>query len=67
MWKRRLQNKVGEVRKDLSQLEASKDKDISHWTFRHWERLERKYSIRVKGLNVVIEELKQDYCYCSKS
>ena len=35
--------------------------------FRHWERLERKYSIRVKKLNVVIEELKQDYCYCSKS
>ena len=42
MWKRRLQNKIKEVRKDLSQLEASKDKDISHWTFRNWERLERK-------------------------
>ena len=41
MWKR-LQNKIKEVRKDLSQLEASKDKDISHWTFRNWERLERK-------------------------
>ena len=26
---------------------------------RHWERLERKYSIRVKRLNLVIEELKQ--------
>ena len=45
MWKRRLQNKIKELRKDLSQLEASKDKDISN--FRHWERLERKYSIRV--------------------
>ena len=56
MWKRRLQNKIKELRKDLSQLEASKDKDISN--FRHWERLERKYSIRVKRLNVVIEELK---------
>ena len=54
---RRLQNKVKELRKDLSQLEASKDKDNS--TFRHWEKLERKYSIRVKRLNVVIEELKQ--------
>ena len=40
MWKRRLQNKIKEFRKDLSQLEASKDKDISN--FRHWERLERK-------------------------
>ena len=57
MWKRRLQNKIKELRKDLSQLEASKDKDISN--FRHWEKLERKYSIRVKRLNVVIEELKQ--------
>ena len=33
------------------------DKDITN--FRHWERLERRYSIRVKRLNVVIEELKQ--------
>ena len=57
MWKRRLQNKIKELREDLRQLEASKDKDISN--FRHWERLERKYSIRVKRLNVVIEELKQ--------
>ena len=57
MWKRRLQNKIKELRKDLSQLEASKDKGISN--FRPWERLERKYSIRVKRLNVVIEELKQ--------
>ena len=57
MWKRRLQNKIKELWKDLSQLEASKDKDISN--FRHWERLERKYSIIVKRLNVVVEELKQ--------
>ena len=53
----RLQNNIKELRKDLSQLEASKDKGIS--CFRHWEILERKYSIRVKRLNVVIEELKQ--------
>ena len=52
-----MQNKIKELRKDLSQLVASKDKDISN--FRHWERLERKYSIRVKRLNFVIEELKQ--------
>ena len=57
MWKRRLQNKIKELRKDLRQLETSKDKDISN--FRHRERLERKYSIRIKRLNVVIEELKQ--------
>ena len=50
-------NKIKEPRKDLSQLEASKDKHISN--FRHWERLERKNSIRVKRLNVVIEKMKQ--------
>ena len=55
--KRRFQNKITELRKDFSQLEALQDKDITN--FRHWERLERKYSIRVKRLNVVIEELKQ--------
>ena len=42
---------------DLSQLEALKNKDVSN--LRHWKRLERKYSIRVKQLNVVIKELKQ--------
>ena len=57
MWKRRLQNKIKELRKDVSQLEASKDKGSSN--FRHWERLERKYNIRVKRLNVLVEELKQ--------
>ena len=57
MWKRRLQNKIKELRNDLSRLEASEGKDISN--SRHWERLEKKYSIRVNRLNVVIEELKQ--------
>ena len=33
IWKRRLQNKIKELRKDLSQLEASKCKGISN--FRH--------------------------------
>ena len=56
MWMR-LQNKIKELGKNLSQLEASKDKDISN--FRHWKRLERKYSTRVKRLNVAIEELRQ--------
>ena len=40
MSKRRLQHKIKELRKDLSQLDASKDKGISN--FRRWERLERK-------------------------
>ena len=31
MWKRRFQNKIKELTKDSSQLEASKGKDIRHW------------------------------------
>ena len=54
MWKRRLQNKIKELRKNLNLLEAPKDKDISN--FRHLQRLERKYSIRLKRLNVATEE-----------
>ena len=53
----KVESKIKELRKDLSQLEAFKDKYISN--FRHWERLGGKYSIRVKRLNVVIQELKQ--------
>ena len=55
MWKRRLQNKIKELRKVLSQVERSKD--ISN--FRHRERLEGKKSIRVKRMNVANDELKQ--------
>ena len=57
MWRRRLQNKIKELRKDLSQLESSKDKEVGD--VKHWQTLERKYSTRVKALGVVIEELKQ--------
>ena len=57
MWRRRLQNKIKEMRKDLNQLESSKDKERSN--VRHWQTLERKYSIRVKTLGVVIKEMKQ--------
>ena len=56
MWRRRLQNKIKELRKDLSQLESSKDKEVSN--VRHCQTLERKYCIRLKTLGVVIEELK---------
>ena len=56
MWRKRLQNKIKKPRKDLRQLESSKDKEVSN--VRHWQT-ERKYSIRVKPLGVVIEELKQ--------
>ena len=40
MSKRRLQKKIKELRKDFSQLEASKDKDINN--LRHWESFGKK-------------------------
>ena len=40
MWKRKFQNKIKELRKDLSQLETSKDKGISN--FRHWKKIRKK-------------------------
>ena len=57
LWRRRLQNKIKELRKDLSQLESSKDEEVSN--VRRWQTLERKCSIKLKTLSVVIEELKQ--------
>ena len=56
-WKRRLQNKIKELRRDLSQLESSVDKECSNVI--QWQTFERKYSIRVKRLGVVNEKLKQ--------
>ena len=53
MWKKRLQNKIKESRKDLIQLEALRDKDISN--FKHWQRLERKSIIRVKRLMLLLK------------
>ena len=40
MWKIMLQNKIKELKKDFSQLETSKNKDISN--FRHCKRPEKK-------------------------
>ena len=54
IWKRRLQNKIKEFRKNLSQLESSEVMEV-----RHWQTLERKYNIRAKTLSVIIEQLKQ--------
>ena len=57
MWRRKLQNNIKELKKDLRQLKSSKDKEVSN--IRYQQTLERKYSIRVKTMGVVTEELKQ--------
>ena len=57
LWSRSLQNKIKELRSDLSQIESSKDKELNN--LRHCQTLEGKYSITIKSLVVVTEELKQ--------
>ena len=52
MWRKRLQNKIKKPRKDLRQLESSKDKEVSN--VRHWQT-ERKYNIRVKQLVLLLK------------
>ena len=52
IWKRRLQNNMKEFRKDLSLLEASKDKGISN--FRHWEILEKKKNIALDKRDLML-------------
>ena len=49
MRKRRLKNKIKELRKDLSQLEASKDKDTSN--FRHFFFYINIYTLNKKNYN----------------
>ena len=55
MWTR-LQYKTKELGKDLSQLESSKDEEVSNRI--HWPTLKKKYNIRVKTFDVIIAELK---------
>ena len=50
MWQRRLQNKIKELWKDLSQLESSKDKEVSN--VRYWQT---ENTVKILG---AIEELK---------
>ena len=58
-WKRRIENDIGKLRKDLSRIEA--------WFKGNWKNgkqqekldLKKKYSLRAKGFKTVMEELKQ--------
>ena len=56
-WKRRIQGKISELRKDISHLEEWNKERMSKERIKN--NLEHKYSVKKKGLKVVIEELKQ--------
>lgn len=56
-WKERLQRKVKAIQKDLSRVILSRGRPCDDGMRK---RLEKKYNIKRKGFDVVIEELKQD-------
>ena len=56
-WKVRLLKKAKEIRQDLSRVTESRERDLEDPMKR---RLTKKYKIKTKGFDVVIEELKQN-------
>ena len=56
-WKKRIQLKINQLRRDLSRIEKIKNGELKK--DRIGDSLKEKYHIRKKGINCVIEELKQ--------
>ena len=55
-WKRRLQQSIQELRKHIIILERKKRGEMKKKE--KYKVIEHKYSVKKKGLNVVLEELK---------
>ena len=56
-WKRRIVSDIKQIQKDLAILERKRRRELGREG--KCKVLERKYSLKTKGLTVVIEELKQ--------
>ena len=56
-WKKRIQSSMAEIRRHINILESKKKGDLKKEV--KYKDLERKYFIKKKGLDVVLEELKQ--------
>ena len=56
-WKRRLNGQIAKLRKDLSRLDKWKSNQLKSMAVK--EQLETRYKVKKKGIEVVIEELKQ--------
>ena len=56
-WERRLKGQLDQLRKDLGRLEQIRTNECNRQTIK--THLWRKYNIKAKGIDVVIEELKQ--------
>ena len=56
-WKKRIKRKIKQLRQDISRLERIRSDDLRNNTLT--QSLKKKYNIARKGLNRVVEELKQ--------
>ena len=56
-WKRRLKNKIEKMRKELSRLDRWKKQEIRNQRLK--EEIKKKYQMKNKSIEVLIEELKQ--------
>ena len=56
-WKRRIQSSMTEIRRHINILQRKKKGDLQKDV--KYKDLERKYFIKKKGLDVVLEELKE--------
>ena len=56
-WKKRIKRKIKQLRQDISRLERIRSDDLRNNTLT--QSLKKKYNIASKGLNRVVEELKQ--------
>lgn len=54
-WKWRIQSKIKDKRKDLSRLEDCKRRGVQYQSY-----MEKKYRLKAKGVDTVVEQLKQD-------
>ena len=58
-WKRRLQGEIMRLRQNLSLLERERKGELRNGRSRELKDLEEKYRVESKGIEIVIEELKQ--------
>ena len=56
-WKRRIKNKIEKMRKELSRLDRWKKQEVRNQRLK--EEMKKKYQMKNKSIDVVIEELKQ--------
>ena len=58
-WKRRIEDDIKRIRKDVNILERDLRGELSHKKSAKLQRLKEKYRVNKKGIKTVVEDLKQ--------